>query len=73
MINWGITGFGVIAKEFEKAINTTKENKILSICTQKNIENKSDKIFFYKNEKEMLSLKDLDVVYISNLINMHPY
>ena len=35
MINWGITCFGVIAKELEKAINTTKENKILSICTQK--------------------------------------
>ena len=68
-MNWGIIGYGNIARVFEQAINSLSQNNLIVIKTNKNL--KSNKIKIVREYLDFFLTKKLDAVYISNLNNQH--
>lgn len=69
--NWGIIGYGNIAKNFRKNILEKKNNTLKGISSRtKKIDN-IDNVTIYKDETDLLSDKNIDSIYISNLNNQH--
>ena len=69
--NWGIIGYGNIAKNFERTILEKKNNILKGISSKsKKISNKAY-LTLYQDELKLLANPDINSVYISNLNNQH--
>jgi predicted dehydrogenase len=68
-INWGIIGYGNIAKKFHENIKKISHNKLCAIST-KNIKYLED-LIVYDNELELLKNKKVNSIYISNINTQH--
>jgi len=69
VMNWGIIGYGNIAKVFEDTINSLSEHYLIALKTNKTLEDKKKKIT--DNYFDFFSTKNLNSIYISNLNNQH--
>ena len=67
VFNWGIVGYGSAGRQFEENINKVGSNNILAISSN---QKKNDTQTFIKTH-ELMSYKDINSVYISNLNNQH--
>jgi predicted dehydrogenase len=68
IFNWGIVGYGSAGMQFEENIGKVNSNKILAIASKKKPKN-NNKVFV--SEQELMSYKDINSIYISNLNNQH--
>jgi predicted dehydrogenase len=69
--NWGIIGYGNIAKNFERNIFEKKNNTLRGISSKsKKIKDKKN-LNLYNDELHLLANQDINSVYVSNLNNQH--
>jgi len=68
IFNWGIVGYGSAGTQFEENINKVRSNNILAISSNSKIKNNSQ---IFIRTQELMSYKDINSVYISNLNNQH--
>lgn len=69
--NWGIIGYGNIAKNFEKNITEKKNNFLIGLSSNSKKIEKKEGVRIYNNEVDLLSNKEIDSIYISNLNSQH--
>ena len=69
--NWGIIGYGNIAKNFEKNISKKKNNILKGISSKSKKIKDTKNLEVYNDELSLLSNKDINSVYVSNLNNQH--
>lgn len=77
-INWGIIGLGNIAQSFSEAFLNLDNSKLLAISSLNKSKldyfknkYKIDKNFIFENYDDLLSCKDIDIVYIALPNNLH--
>ncbi len=77
-INWGIIGLGAIAQKFSEAFAYTKSSKLLAVSSHnyQKLENFKKKFnieekFLFKDYKDLLNCKDLDIIYITLPNSLH--
>lgn len=68
-INWGIIGYGNIAKKFEENIKNINLNKLYAISTKKITSGRD--LIVYDKEIELLKNKKVNSIYISNINSQH--
>jgi len=71
---WGILGYGRIAKVFEEAFLDSDNSELFAVATSKRIANhkfKNNSVLLYSSYEKLLEDKNIDIVYIANINNLH--
>jgi scyllo-inositol 2-dehydrogenase (NADP+) len=79
-LNWGIIGLGRIAESFSKGFFEVNNAKLLSVASTdvtklkkfKEIHNLEEK-YLFRNYEDLISCKDVDIVYIALPNSLHHY
>ena len=79
-LNWGIIGLGKIAESFSKGFFEVNNGKLLSVASRdatklkkfKDIYNLDEK-YLFKNYEELISCKDVDIIYVALPNTLHHY
>ncbi len=73
-LRWGILGYGRIAKVFKESFKDSHNSELFAIATSKKIPNdklKNNSVLVYSSYERLLEDKNIDVVYIANINNLH--
>ena len=73
-LNWGILGYGKIAKVFADSFQDVSSSQLFSIASNSKIlkgKFKNNALQTYASYEELLKNKTIDVVYIANINNLH--
>ena len=73
---WGILGYGRIAKVFEEAFLDSDNSELFAVATSKRIANhkfKNNSVLLYSSYEKLLEDKNIDIVYIANINNLHKF
>ena len=73
-LRWGILGYGRIAKVFEESFLDSDNSKLFAIASNSKIikpKLKNNTVQIYPSYEKLLEDKNIDVVYIANVNNLH--
>ena len=73
-LRWGILGYGRIAKVFEESFLDSDNSKLFAIASNSKIikpKLKNNTVQIYSSYEKLLEDKNIDVVYIANVNNLH--
>ena len=72
-LNWGIIGYGNASKHFIESFDYNLSSKIKAIATRSNYKKlyEKNKFLVFQDYKDILKLKDIDIIYISVVNSLH--